>query len=880
MPGSSGNPVLAMTVGGSAYDMVANRVSLHTLRPFARDDAPSLEWSVPGGPVGTTLADDFRGQIVTLTADEGSGAVLWFAGRCEHGPTTGYDTHLGWVRSYTAVGLIGEGNRVPVTSPLDGTDAIAFNADPASADYRPALSGRSVGQIVRYVLEGTKNATALKALGVGGYATLPTLPATAHATVSGGHVTIVIDDGGSGYSGGSPPTIYLYGGGGTFSSPSVTVSGGAITAASVTSSSYTSPPEVWISTLPSSTLADLGALTIVPPYPITIQGERILQALSDQIRASQPNHFLHVLPDGTIRVYDQRTFSATTLTLNSTNPTDPKVDVGSLAVTTSTRDCYPRVVVRGGPDAVAVTLSTATTPGGLSEDFGHDGLSNTDAKNYWTLDDFIQAGDPSGRATIAAIGVNTSGAISSLTLGQGGYGYPASSSVSVTISAPDTGGTQAVAHGTTDASGHMTSTITITTAGSHYDTVPVTATFPIPEGTNRDSGTCTCPNSTTVRVTSSDTSRTWAADYWDQTSTGRHGSIWLVHGAGSGIDVRFSAAILSHGSLSAGGTCDITIAGVLPATNYDHYEIYGTAGGAADVWRKYAVDSTYAGKLLMRFPRPVAMVFASGTAGTTTSTPVGMVRVTSGAGTTETPVPIEVDPDANVIRFSRPVVLYSEPSYDTLKAGGAAVTAPAEVRAFLPVMRGSLSVVSPADIGGVPQYSGTSHTTDGLARTLTVTFPSWIDGSNAAGMQALADDLLDSVKDTTIEGSVSILGWASTWFTPGKSVQFSATGWTSPWSAIAAPVIECVVRFRPLGGSKYITTLRFSNRRQHFTAAQFLRPTPTGQIIGYAGGGDGAFDTRLSVVERAGLQLFRQLGTVESINAAIRDWANQLARGG
>lgn len=878
MSGSAGNPVYSMTVGGSSYDMIAHRVALGTLRVFSRDDGPSLDWSIPGGSIATTMADDFRGKIINLFADEGSGNVLLFAGRCERGPTTGFDPQYGWLRHYAAPGLISEGNRVPVTSPIDGTDSVTFNADPSGGQYRPALAGRTIGQILRYILEGTVNSTALKALGVGAYSTIPTLPATAHATVASGAVTVVVDTAGTGYGSGTPPVAYLYGGDGTYTSTTVTLSGGGVSGVSVTgSTSYTAAPEVWISTLPLATLQDLGKLTIVTPYQVTIQGERILQSLADQVRQSQPNHFLHVLPDGTIRVYDQRTFSTTSLTLNSTNPTDPKVDVGSLSINTSTNDCYSRVLVRGGPDSVAVTLSTASNPGGLTEAFGHDGMSNTNAKSYWTLDDFVQAGDPSGRATVGSITVNTSGVITAISVGQGGYGYAHSSTVTLTISAP-TSGTTATAHGVTDSSGHVTS-IVVDGGGTGYGTEIITATFPIPEGTNRDSGTCTCPDSTTVRITSSDTARTWASNYWDQSSTGRKGSIWLYYTLGTGIDTRYSAMVISNASLSAGGTCDIKIAGTLPATTYNRYEIYGTAGGAADVWRKYQVDSTYAGKLLTRFPRPVALIFADGTAAAITSTPVGMVRVASGGGTTEASCGIDIDPDNNVIRFQKPVVLYSEPSYDKLKAGGNSITAPTEIRAFLAVMRGNLSVASPADSGGVPQYSGTSYSTDGLQRTLTVSFPSWIDSSNMAGMQAMANDLLDTVKDTTIEGQVSILGWPSTWFTPGKAVSFSATGWTSPWGSIATPVIECEVAFRRGGGSKYVTTLRFSNRRQHFTSAQFLRPTPTGMIVGF-GEGHEVFDTRLSYLERIGFDMFKQLGNVEAINSAVQNFISGAAKSG
>ena len=52
---------------------------------------------------------------------------------------------------------------------------------------------------------------------------------------------------------------------------------------------------------------------------------------------------------------------------------------------------------------------------------------------------------------------------------------------------------------------------------------------------SQDAGTCTCPSTTTVTVTSSNGATTWPSDFWDQTSTGRHGWVQLKYSAGTNI---------------------------------------------------------------------------------------------------------------------------------------------------------------------------------------------------------------------------------------------------------------------------------------------------------------------------------------------------------
>jgi hypothetical protein len=160
---------------------------------------------------------------------------------------------------------------------------------------------------------------------------------------------------------------------------------------------YTSlgPPAV----LPSLTVSDLAALTVIPPFRVSISGERILQSLEAFVQSCHPNQWMHIQPDGTIRFLDMRIPANNTLTLGG----DPRL--GMPTMTRDYSDCYSQVEVRGNTLAVAMTLQTQPWPGsgssdgGLQEDFAWGSLSNAAAKAAWVPADFTQPSIGAGNAT-------------------------------------------------------------------------------------------------------------------------------------------------------------------------------------------------------------------------------------------------------------------------------------------------------------------------------------------------------------------------------------------------------------------------------------------------------------------------------------------------
>ncbi len=153
---------------------------------------------------------------------------------------------------------------------------------------------------------------------------------------------------------------------------------------------YTSlgPPPV----LPSLTTGDLAALTVIPPWRVSISGERILQALEYFVSTCHPNAWLHVQPDGTIRFLDQRLAAANTITIG----TDPRQGLPTL--TRDYTDNYSQVEVRGNTLAVPVILQTlpwegsSSSDGGLQEAFAWGGHTSAAAKALWKPNDFNQPG--------------------------------------------------------------------------------------------------------------------------------------------------------------------------------------------------------------------------------------------------------------------------------------------------------------------------------------------------------------------------------------------------------------------------------------------------------------------------------------------------------
>jgi hypothetical protein len=368
------------------------------------------------------------------------------------------------------------------------------------------------------------------------------------------------------------------------------------------------------------------------------------------------------------------------------------------------------------------------------------------------------------------------------------------------------------------------------------------AYFENPEGVDgaADVGSCTVSDSTTVVVNPTDNLKTWAANYWDQTSAGRQGVILLVEETGTGINHRVIRKITTNTSLAAAGTSTLTMDRELPSLDYDTYTIKGIAGGAAEVWRNYLVtDADCRAALRPKATFPAPLTNANGNAMAMTSTPLVEILWSSDGSPpyfTST-CGVSINYDTGTLLLERPSVTF----YGTranLEIGGASTDGiPSDVRAFLPVATGALTVTLPADTAGpTKNYEGSAYTVEGLARTLTITCPEWRDPANEANMLAYAREMLDAVKDTTIDATISLLYFDATFLTPGRGVRLAGSAYTVGYESTTLPVVETALRWQDGQGAKYRLELHCSTRRTPFTSSEYERPQRGQMLFGLDSG--------------------------------------------
>jgi hypothetical protein len=294
----------------------------------------------------------------------------------------------------------------------------------------------------------------------------------------------------------------------------------------------------------------------------------------------------------------------------------------------------------------------------------------------------------------------------------------------------------------------------------------------------------------------------------------------------------YSARVVANTALTAAGTSDLTLDVALPSTAYGAYQIFGTAGGSANVYRRYKVTNTdIASRLANYFPYPFAYRNSDGTAATLTSTPVGTVFYSSAgvAPYQQSGIGISVDPSSGHVITSKPTAL-------VFSADGKTPVPVNDLQVFLPVHVAGLAATWPADVSGVPQYAGTAYSALGIARTKYISAPDWRDQSNSANMLLMASEYLDRVKDVVYEGSISYFGLLSSALTIGHALNIAGNGFDTGWESIACPITAVDLEYRESGsGSMYGTTLSFSNRRAPFSGAALQRPAMTGQEFGGQG---------------------------------------------
>ena len=338
-----------------------------------------------------------------------------------------------------------------------------------------------------------------------------------------------------------------------------------------------------------------------------------------------------------------------------------------------------------------------------------------------------------------------------------------------------------------------------------------------------DSGTCTATDTTHVVI---NTTHTYAANQLAQGAGELLGLIVLNSDTLNGLVNQYWQARIIANTATSGGSCTVTIDAPLLDLSYHSFQIFGLAAGANVVGRRYKISNpAIAHTLQLAFPYPVPFVYAGGSAAEMVSSPMGVVWYSPTGGTTPpynmSTVGLTIDPDGGLVYFNTPVYI---------TAGGMVtpVRWPAVVQAFLAVGYGTMTAIAPPT-----GHAGSLYTLEGVARTKYITVLEWKDYSNQANMQTFANEVLDSVKDVVIEGSLPYLGMpGTTWLAPGHCVSIAGNDFTTGWESISIPVVSVDVVFQTgAAGTSYVTTLQLSNRRTPYDAANFLRPNMKGGWI-------------------------------------------------
>ena len=341
-----------------------------------------------------------------------------------------------------------------------------------------------------------------------------------------------------------------------------------------------------------------------------------------------------------------------------------------------------------------------------------------------------------------------------------------------------------------------------------------------------DHGTIASETSTTVTVEPAG-SRTWAANYWSNIKA----TITVIDDASSGAVTYQETRIVVSNTAVTGGSSVITLDRALANSGHDRYEMVGLSGGS-HVWRRYKIATQdIADAVVRRFPYPVA------TANLGNGLPGGQAGITQPFGWN-----VQYSDAANLIPgqvFLLQFDLITDPADDEIKVlaneptckpwtsqtdldlGGAAVTGPDDIRVFVPVSLGALTVRKPSS-----GYEGNAYTVEGISREVTIDLDEWIYKADSATVEALAQDLLDSIKDVVVTGSIEYLGYDADGVDAAgiESLEIASDFDDYVVDGIALPIERVEVRYETTGPHQWITTYQVSNKRYPFHGNDYFVP--------------------------------------------------------
>lgn len=747
---------IQLWIDNKYIDLNAYGIRINSVTPWIKDEVPSL--LLTQEPIHPIAEDPWINKPVALFIDDGeyipgiayvppdpkipitqmpdpSVNPCWrliFFGQMHRRTAT--NGNMGWVYGYEALGLDYMASQWPMVSPFDGTGTCTFNLASTDPNYDSTYANLSVGEMILMLLEEASTAyhfdelarqvdpvTQLytgAALGNYKFETDPINRLKAQWKIDQRTRDDLLNDGYLGY----------------------TTVGGSTT-------------------------------KIIPTLPITFNGDDWLQGVRAIMQAWAPNHVMWIEP-----VFERLA--------SATSTTEPKRPIGIIRFADTAKDfspgvkrdpakkvelkvkdhplpsiqrnyqsSFPRVVVRGGPDVQPVVLKLSK--GELIEDFAVEPYTTNDAaKAAWNL----------------------------------------------TIS---TSGSTRTFHGTG------------LCRRPRIKSGTVNEIDPRIQDPNNPNGTI--PNPQYIADITSTALKSGASFLVQNANE----TIKLANGSLSNVTTSWGNHILSQNSDAFGGTATVkrinTVIGqpqwqitdvrtiadntAWPGTTYLSFNATLSTDDATGfdittarwpgfaTWRRYKInkyltDGTNVAKRVQpKFPVPVDWKDDSG--GIIRSGVVAgssMIVYESGGRTQMMEWDFATDRQTEDVIFGRPTVMAYGTNANLTAGGNKTDGIPTDIWLFVPVSGKAMEVQCPPDKStanatnpNLPivtaNYSGTSYTEDKLTRTKYVNDLQWTNWADKDVVKQWGNQLLASVQDTIVEGSIPLLkyrcyigwGWWTKW---------------------------------------------------------------------------------------------------------------------
>lgn len=325
-------------------------------------------------------------------------------------------------------------------------------------------------------------------------------------------------------------------------------------------------------------------------------------------------------------------------------------------------------------------------------------------------------------------------------------------------------------------------------------------------------------------VDPADNTITWGEDDYNQSSSGLAGFLYIERSPVTDWVETINRRVIFNTALTAGGKAYLQLDDPLPQTDFDKFTLVPGIWPGSLTWRRYGITKlTAEGKSVAKyaqpaFPVPIPFDNADGTPLSFSTGAVAAIYFTPDGGEQRYAMcGLQVDRLNEAIILDQPsVTFFGQPT--SLEVGGADVDGqPENIRVLLPVALGPLEVIVPEDDDGDPVYEGTAKTADGIERTHTVDLPDWVSENDTGPVRLWARQLLDSIKDTVVEGQTTVLGYEPV-MKPNLPVVFTDPCYPADYFAKKSSVVySCMLRFNHGNGQvPYQTDFALTNRRDAF----------------------------------------------------------------